>query len=83
MSALAFAIEVAQMVESVDTRDLKSLGYCSCAGSSPALGTKSLECLIIVILIDVKHFFVLGVLPNRILPNVPMAWNIKNVNERI
>ena len=23
----------------VDTRDLKSLGYCSCAGSSPARGT--------------------------------------------
>ena len=27
------------MVESVDTRDLKSLGYCSCAGSSPASST--------------------------------------------
>ena len=26
----------ARMVELVDTRDLKSLGYCSCAGSSPA-----------------------------------------------
>ncbi len=24
----------------VDTRDLKSLGYCSCAGSSPARGTR-------------------------------------------
>ena len=23
----------------VDTRDLKSLGHCGCAGSSPALGT--------------------------------------------
>ena len=33
------ATEVARMVESVDTRDLKSLGYCSCAGSSPAPGT--------------------------------------------
>ena len=28
------------MVESVDTKDLKSFGYCSCAGSSPASGTK-------------------------------------------
>ena len=27
------------MVESVDTKDLKSFGYCSCAGSSPAPGT--------------------------------------------
>ena len=29
----------ARMVESVDTRDLKSLGYCSCVGSSPTPGT--------------------------------------------
>ena len=28
------------MVELVDTGDLKSPGYCSCAGSSPAPGTK-------------------------------------------
>ena len=27
------------MVESVDTKDLKSFGYCSCAGSSPASST--------------------------------------------
>ena len=27
------------MVESVDTRDLKSLGHCGCAGSSPASST--------------------------------------------
>ena len=27
-------------MESVDTKDLKSFGYCSCAGSSPASGTK-------------------------------------------
>ena len=27
------------MVELVDTGDLKSPGYCSCAGSSPAPGT--------------------------------------------
>ena len=25
----------------VDTKDLKSFGYCSCAGSSPASSTKS------------------------------------------
>ena len=30
------------MVESVDTRDLKSLGHCGCAGSSPASSTKTL-----------------------------------------
>ena len=30
----------ARMVELVDTRDLKSLGLNSCAGSSPALRTK-------------------------------------------
>ncbi len=29
----------ARMVESVDTRDLKSLGYYSCVGSSPTSGT--------------------------------------------
>lgn len=29
----------ARMVKSVDTGDLKSPGYCSCAGSSPAPGT--------------------------------------------
>ena len=28
------------MVESVDTKDLKSFGYCSWAGSSPASSTK-------------------------------------------
>ena len=27
------------MVESVDTKDLKSFGHCGCAGSSPAPGT--------------------------------------------
>ena len=32
----------ARMVESVDTKDLKSFGYCSCAGSSPASSTKDL-----------------------------------------
>ena len=32
--------EDARMVESVDTRDLKSLGHCGCAGSSPASSTK-------------------------------------------
>ena len=30
----------ARMVESVDTRDLKSLGHCGCAGSSPASSTR-------------------------------------------
>ena len=30
------------MVESVDTKDLKSFGYCSCAGSSPASSTRDL-----------------------------------------
>ena len=30
------------MVESVDTKDLKSFGYCSCAGSSPASSTKKI-----------------------------------------
>ena len=32
------------MVESVDTRDLKSLGHCGCAGSSPASSTENLLC---------------------------------------
>ncbi len=32
-------MSVARMVELVDTGDLKSPGYCSCAGSSPAPGT--------------------------------------------
>ena len=36
-----YAKIAARMVESVDTRDLKSLGYCSCAGSSPASSTKA------------------------------------------
>ena len=31
----------ARMVESVDTKDLKSFGYCSCAGSSPASSTEN------------------------------------------
>ena len=35
------------MVESVDTRDLKSLGHCGCAGSSPASSTEvDANCLI-------------------------------------
>ena len=29
----------ARMVESVDTKDLKSFGHCGCAGSSPASST--------------------------------------------
>ena len=33
-------VEDARMVESVDTRDLKSLGHCGCAGSSPASSTR-------------------------------------------
>ena len=31
------------MVESVDTRDLKSLGHCGCAGSSPASSTNEIK----------------------------------------
>ena len=30
----------ARMVESVDTKDLKSFGHCGCAGSSPASSTQ-------------------------------------------
>ena len=30
----------ARMVESVDTKDLKSFGHCGCAGSSPASSTR-------------------------------------------
>ncbi len=33
-------LPAARMVESVDTRDLKSLGHCGCVGSSPTPGTK-------------------------------------------
>ena len=32
---------VARMVKLVDTRDLKSLGHCGCAGSIPAPGTNT------------------------------------------
>ena len=32
--------EFAQVVESVDTQDLKSCNHCGCAGSSPAPGTE-------------------------------------------
>ena len=32
--------KAARMVESVDTRDLKSLGHCGCVGSSPTPGTQ-------------------------------------------
>ena len=38
-SSLVFRSMDARMVESVDTRDLKSLGHCGCAGSSPASST--------------------------------------------
>ena len=38
-SSLVFRSKAARMVESVDTRDLKSLGHCGCAGSSPASST--------------------------------------------
>ena len=41
-SSLVFRSKVARMVESVDTRDLKSLGHCGCAGSSPASSTKKI-----------------------------------------
>ena len=39
-SSLVFRSKAARMVESVDTRDLKSLGHCGCAGSSPASSTR-------------------------------------------
>ncbi len=46
-SSLVFRSKDARMVESVDTRDLKSLGHCGCAGSSPASSTrKNANCLI-------------------------------------
>ena len=35
----SFFFNVARVVESVDTRDLKSRGHCGCAGSSPASST--------------------------------------------
>lgn len=35
----SFLLVVAQVVELVDTLDLKSSGHCARAGSSPALGT--------------------------------------------
>ena len=40
-SSLVFRSKAARMVESVDTRDLKSLGHCGCAGSSPASSTRN------------------------------------------
>ena len=43
-SSLVFRSKVARMVESVDTRDLKSLGHCGCAGSSPASSTGKMLC---------------------------------------
>ena len=33
----------ARMVESVDTRDLKSLGHCGCVGSSPTPSTETMQ----------------------------------------
>ena len=46
-SSLVFRSKVARMVESVDTRDLKSLGHCGCAGSSPASSTEvNANCLV-------------------------------------
>jgi hypothetical protein len=37
---LALTKYFAQVVELVDTQDLKSCNHCGCAGSSPAPGTK-------------------------------------------
>ena len=36
-------LKVAQMVELVDTRDLKSLGHCGRTGSIPVPGTRTKE----------------------------------------
>ena len=41
-TALVYKMKAARMVESVDTRDLKSLGHYGCAGSSPASSTKKI-----------------------------------------
>ena len=38
-SYLYLIFQNAQMVESVDTKDLKSFGHCGRAGSTPAPGT--------------------------------------------
>ena len=43
------------MVESVDTKDLKSFGYCSCAGSSPASSTKKIDTLFAEVAQLVEH----------------------------
>ena len=45
------------MVESVDTRDLKSLGYCSCVGSSPTPGTTHIYKPIVIQLIAMGFSF--------------------------
>ena len=43
------------MVESVDTKDLKSFGYCSCAGSSPASSTNKIDTLFAEVAQLVEH----------------------------
>ena len=39
MRSIAYKNQKARVAELVDARDLKSLGACHCAGSSPAPGT--------------------------------------------
>ena len=48
----------AEVVELVDTRDLKSLGRLDRAGSSPALGTKNIKALRVLEEFSQSLFFV-------------------------
>ena len=53
---LAYLSKDARMVESVDTRDLKSLGHYGCAGSSPASSTRKIPCRTMTY----ERFFLIG-----------------------
>ena len=46
-SSPVFRSKLLGVVESVDTRDLKSRGHCGCAGSSPASRIRNIKELVI------------------------------------
>ena len=65
------------MVESVDTRDLKSLGYCGCAGSSPASSTRVILYRLQIKMLQAFFFLLLKLF--RGSPNVSSSWNLKTL----
>ena len=67
------------MVESVDTRDLKSRGHCGCAGSSPAPSTRKQKDTKAKIITFMSFYFIIALT----LLHRPSTFKAKNPQQKI